>query len=698
MKRKGNAWVYICGFVCLLALFGTGVANYLRVTAEFGFPNILGEGLHLKIDPVSNVFAFSASLTWFLAHLFSIPYMRHEQIRQARQKESYKSGAGLFYVAFSLCFVFTLAVFYSKDLFTTFLFFKLLTLSSYLLVRHEGTSEAEDASTLYLFVGLVGGLLVLAGMIMLKGRTGSVAFEAVSRLEGTDLLWVAVSFILGFGVKAGIFGFHGWLPRAHPVAPSPASAVLSGVMIKVGVYGIFRTLISLRETEIQHFLPVVLAFIGLLNLWWGGIGALRALNLKKVLAFSSVSQIGYLLLALSQITREGHSPATVMAGTFLHVLNHGLFKPLLFLVSGLLLMDRGSVELIDLRGSLRSNRWASVGFATGFLGITAIPGFNGYISKTFIHDALLEAVSHSHAWWSFVERGFVLGSSLTVLYFLRLLIVLWILKPRVYDEIQSPKVMDDRKLVPLSFIAFLIVMLSIGVFPRFWLETLVVPALGVLNVSHETIGEILAFQYFSQKALRTVFYCFLWAFWTFIVFRKRLTDFSEKHDRALIPMLSSVCHRFCVSVGLWLNDAVRLIYILLTKMAGFLAGFGSYLERCIQMIYGSASLRIYLLLSLSKRFHKGADSLFTRSARAFGKPRLAHVSKAGVAANGKMQKRSGCLGPGRTKETTDMCEIANKQKVSLPCEVLRLWEVSMLLFVATIIVAFVTVAVLYLLK
>jgi len=462
VKPKDGVGIWLSGGVSLLLLCLTGAALFSQKEVSLEIPGLLGEGFRMGTDRLSLVFAFSASLVWFFAYLFSIPYMKHEEhhhgdslLQPGRGSSASLSGyegstlqeshgsstlqgahravpsgarpssQNLFYFGFTASLLCTLLVFFSRDLFTLFILFESLTFFSYLLVRHEGNREAEEASGLYLFMSLAGGLLVLMGAMLLKAKTGSTVFSALEMLDERDALVAAGFLIAGFGVKAGIFGLHVWLPRAHPVAPSPASAVLSGVMIKVGAYGILRVVLALETFHAVHALSDVLALLGLANLYFGGFGALFSQNLKKVLAYSSVSQMGYILLGISTVSSGEHAGPVALSGVLFHVLNHGLFKSLLFMVAGYLLITRGSVKLSDLRGSLRKDTVASLGFLAGFSAIVGLPGLNGLISKTLIHDALIISSTHSGSLWSLAERGFILGTFITAAYFIRLSVILF---------------------------------------------------------------------------------------------------------------------------------------------------------------------------------------------------------------------------------------------------------------------------------
>lgn len=526
-----------------LALYGLGALVSLHLMLKHHelalfVPGILEYGLSFKLNSLSCLFILVASTAWFLAGLFSLPYLEwshaashgiHHDAVTTSSPSPHPSSPALFYVAFLLSFLFTTGVFASGDYLTLFLFFELLTLSSYLLVRYEGTPEAERAGTLYLYMSLAGGLLVLGGILLVSWHSGSFSFSSLRSLRDAAKLTALVLLSAGFGVKAGLPGLNVWLPEAHPVAPSPASAVLSGVMIKVGAYGIILTFSALGEFPWRREAFLALAFLGVCDIWWGGLRALREDNLKRILAFSSVSQMGYILVAIGAGGAFSHSThagmvsaagvlgraveevsttgsagfALAMSGALYHIIGHSIFKACLFLVAGAALLFRGSISLKDLPGVARSSPWVSLGTITAALAVTGFPGLTGFASKTLIHEALLEAVHESPAGLSaavLLEKGFLWGSYLTALYFGRVLIHL-----HTFSKEPSDPAKLDRHPAPVVFAvvftAYSLLLLFTGVSPGHVLNLVVTPAAGALGgTSHEDIPV----HFFSPETLAPV--------------------------------------------------------------------------------------------------------------------------------------------------------------------------------------------------
>lgn len=526
-----------------LALYGAGALLCLHLMLKhheltLSVPGMLEYGLSFKLDSLSCLFILVASTAWLLAGLFSLPYFewshtashgRHHDAARTSSPSPHPSSPAFFHVAFLLSFLFTSGVFASGDYLTLFLFFELLTLSSYLLVRYEGTPEAEKAGTLYLYMSLAGGLLLLGGILLISWHSGSFSFSGLHSLPDRAKLTALVLLSAGFGVKAGLPGLNVWLPEAHPVAPSPASAVLSGVMIKVGAYGIILTFSTLGEFPWRREAFLALAFLGVCDMWWGGLRALREDNLKRILAFSSVSQMGYILVAIGAAGAFSHSAhagmvsaagvlgkaveeaattesagfALAMSGALYHIIGHSLFKACLFLVAGAALLSRGSISLKDLSGIARSSPWISLGTITAALAVTGFPWLAGFASKTLIHEALVEAVGESPASLSaavLLEKGFLWGSYLTTLYFGRVLIHLY-----GFNGESSDLAKLDRHpasvVFAVVFSAYFLLLLLTGVSPRHTLDLVVAPAAGALGGSPR---EEIPVHFFSAETLAPV--------------------------------------------------------------------------------------------------------------------------------------------------------------------------------------------------
>jgi hydrogenase-4 component B len=359
--------------------------------ALFSVPGF-GASLILRIDHLSGFFLLIIVGVGLLSSLFSIRYM--EQYRR-------ESLVG-FYPPLLVFLASMIAVAGMADLFFFFLFWEVMTLASYALVvfERERQESLRAGFKYFLMTHAATACMFLAG-IMLYVRGGSFSFDVlrstlgqlVHENPGLAHLILAL-FFLGFATKAGVFPFGDWLPDAHPAAPSGISALLSGVMIKMGVYGMLRVfLLILPSSYLTTTWGGIIAFFGTLSLFVGSLTALYQGDSKRLLAFHSMGQIGYVLLAIGMgIAFRRVNPAisavALIAGLF-HLLNHAQFKSLLFLNAGSLLYVAGTRNLNALGGLLRRMPWTAVTALVGGLALAGIPPLNGFASKWLIYQVTI---------------------------------------------------------------------------------------------------------------------------------------------------------------------------------------------------------------------------------------------------------------------------------------------------------------------
>ncbi len=340
----------------------------------------------LSINPLSYAVLLISIFVWMLASVYATRYLK-EELRTNR-----------FYFFWLLSLAADLGVLISGDFLTLYLFFEILTLSAFVLIAHEETARSMAAAKKYLFLGISGGFLILAGIALLNAATGSIAVVPAYGIPEYQAILIAACMILGFGVKAGMYPVHIWLPDAHSVAPTPASAVLSGVMIKVGAFGIFLasffilfpTGLSAAGSLIQES-GLFLIWIALITMLFAVFLALMQTDSKRMLAYHSISQMGFIILGIGCGLYLGEAGALGFAGGLYHLVNHALFKALLFLAVGAVFLRTGELNMYRLGGLWRTMPAAAVAMGIGVFAISGIPGFNGFISKALIHHALLDA-------------------------------------------------------------------------------------------------------------------------------------------------------------------------------------------------------------------------------------------------------------------------------------------------------------------
>ena len=424
--EEGRGAELVSAAVTCLVLVLTLILPFTKHTFTIG--TVLGSGLSFTADGFRCVYAIVTAVMWAGTGLFSLEYFSEEREHIAR-----------YMCFFLLTLGATEGVMLSADLMTTFVFFEILSFTSFTWVIHEQTSEAIRAGYTYLFIAVIGGLVLLMGLLLLKMSTGTLAFdllpEAVEQSEYKKEIFAAgICILFGFGAKAGMFPVHVWLPKAHPVAPSPASALLSGVLTKVGIYGILMT--SLTALAGSRSFGLVVLAAGVITMALGAVLALFSVNLKRTLACSSMSQIGFILTGVAMnliLTAYGSEEAAVTAlpGLMLHMVNHSMIKLTLFMAAGVVVMKLHELDLNAIRGYGRNKPFLKAAFALGALGISGVPLFNGYISKTLLHEGIVEGI-HECADLAgllhVVEWIFLISGGITFAYMLKLFISVFVEK------------------------------------------------------------------------------------------------------------------------------------------------------------------------------------------------------------------------------------------------------------------------------
>ncbi|MBS4023855.1 MAG: NADH dehydrogenase [Dethiobacter sp.] len=459
----------LTAFALTLALY----PHVSRGTVVYSLPRFIGLGLNFRVDFLGFVFTALASFIWFLATFYSSEYMRHEQ------------APTRYYVFLLFSLGGCLGVFLTADFFSLFLFFEAMTLFSYALVVHNQSPEAMAAGRNYLYMGIFGGLCLLSAMIILFTRVGTL--DIVPSLEAAGALGelrylLAILFFIGFGIKAGAAPLHIWLPQAHPVAPTPASALLSGIMIKTGAYGIIRVF-NLFLTPPDGHSPLW-AITGELGYWiiWIGIVtmsvaavlALSQTHAKRVLAYSSVSQMGYILMGIGAAAYLGYEGAMGFAGLSYHILNHAFFKAGMFLMVGAVYLRTHDLNYDKLGGLWRSFPVTAAAFLVAGAAISGVPGFNGYASKTLLHHAIVEAFEHHHASSLWVaEKIFTVTGGLTFCYILRLFTSIFTGPARAHGH--GHKLMPETPLERVIFGSFAAIILAGGLLPGRVIEKIIIP-------------------------------------------------------------------------------------------------------------------------------------------------------------------------------------------------------------------------------
>lgn len=406
-------------------------------TAGVELPGICQMGLKFETDGFRAVYGTVAAFMWMMTTLFSTEYFRHYRNRNR------------YYLFMIMTLGATEGVLFSADLYTTFIFFEMMSFTSYVWVAQDERKESLRAAETYLAIAVIGGLVILMGLFLLYHQTGTLMIDDLYQAcQGKNVLAACVCMFVGFGAKAGAFPLHIWLPKAHPVAPAPASALLSGILTKTGIFGILVISCKILFHDARWGTFVLL--VGVLTMVAGAVLAVFSIDIKRTLACSSVSQIGFILVGIGMQGLLGEENILAVRGTMLHMVNHSLFKLTLFMAAGVIYMNLHKLDLNEIRGFGRNKPLLKLAFLSGALGIGGVPLFSGYISKTLLHESIVEyagiagksdqilGVSDIRL----VEWLFLISGGLTVAYMLKLFIAVFVEENK---DRQRQKGYDDLK-------------------------------------------------------------------------------------------------------------------------------------------------------------------------------------------------------------------------------------------------------------
>ena len=377
MKAAGTLSI---AFGCLLGLVDAIVKLFHPRIYSASFSYLNAFSLTFQIDALSSFFLIAIFAVSLLAALYSFHYMDNpaKALRTA-----------IHYFFFSLLVTAMALVVTANNLISFILSWEIMSLSSFFLVVYNyETAENRRAGYLYFVFSQVGAFFIFAAFAVMYAHTGSIGFDAAADLPDAAKILVFVLSFIGFGSKAGVFPFHVWLPHAHPAASSHISAVMSGVMIKTGIYGILRVYAVLNWPA-ALFGDIVLV-AGIVSGVLGVVYALGQHDLKRLLAYHSVENIGIILIGIGigMIGVSADKPAMAVlgfAGGLLHVLNHSIFKSLLFMGAGMVLRKTGTRSIDLLGGLIKKMKITGTTFLIGSLAISGLPPLNGFVSEFLIY-------------------------------------------------------------------------------------------------------------------------------------------------------------------------------------------------------------------------------------------------------------------------------------------------------------------------
>ncbi len=424
-------------------------------------------------DWLSVALVMLVSLLGLAAALYSMGYMKPPGLAR--------------YYGWFLFFVGSMnAAVLMDDLFTMFVFWELMTVCAFFLVIHDKKESSIRAGVKYFLMSEMGAVLMLVGIIIIHSSVGTTRIPALIEMSGQGAGVLAgltailpLLFLVGAGVKAGVVPLHTWLPDAHPAAPSPISSLLSGVMIKIGIYVMIRVLWQMMGCAPPW--DVILCGLGSMTIVIGVMMALVQHDAKRLLAYHSVSQVGYIILGI------GTGVAVGVAGGLFHLINHAVFKGLLFLCVGAVIYRTRTRELSEHGGLARA---MPITFATclvAALSISGVPPFNGFYSKWMVYEGVVAFGKQGHPSWVLWMGCALFGSALTLASFMKLIYAMFLAPPpggrRRIREVPA------SMWLPMAALALVCVIFGVfaKAFPLSFIER-AVPGVGHMGVWQSTLA------------------------------------------------------------------------------------------------------------------------------------------------------------------------------------------------------------------
>ncbi len=428
-----------------------------------------------RLDGLSTLFSIFTAFVWLISGIYMYTYMQHEERTLS------------FYIFYLITLGAVQGVFLAGNFVTLLLFFEIMTVMSFFWVIHRQDRESLRAGYFYLFLGIAAGLCIAGAIALLvaSGTTIEVGTGAILPANGAMFGWAVLLLVFGFGIKAGMVPVHIWLPMAHPVAPTPGSALLSGILIKAGAYGLIRTgqLVHWGLGDFVPWLGTLVVILGVATMLLGVGLALLQGNAKRLLAYHSVSQMGYIILGIGTALVLKGQGGYGISGAIFHSLNHALFKSALFLGVGIIFLGTGELDLYKLGGLWRRYPWTAICMLIAAFGITGTPGLNGFISKSLLHHGVSEIALSANPIMVWAERFFNLVGIGTTASFVKLMGLTFLGKPKTAVR----KGAGEGPFLATAMVLLAIVMLIIGVQPQLIMSLFIKPAAisaGIVDLSH----------------------------------------------------------------------------------------------------------------------------------------------------------------------------------------------------------------------
>lgn len=468
-KSKAIIFTLFSGLATVLGLIPTTIVFFQNRTflKTVNFNGLIGN-VNFVLDPLSAFFVLIILVISFLAIIYSGKYL-----------EPYKKDLSAHYFFLGLFIPAMILVVTVQNILFFLICWEIMSLSSFFLLLFDSEKkEVRQIAINYLITMQIGVLFLFIGFILLNLNTGSLNFTS---FQGHISDTIFIFLLVGFGIKAGFVPFHTWLPKAHPIAPSHISAVMSGVMIKTGIYGILRLLTFIESPSL--LMSYLVLSIGIVSAFFGILYAITQRDYKRMLAYSSIENIGLITISLGVamlgLSYHNHLMASLgFLGVFAHILNHSIFKPLLFLCAGSVLSKTHTTDCEHLGGLIKSMPYTASLFLIGSLAISALPPFNGFISECFIYLAMLNGISTDNHFLFpilIISIGVLaLVGAMVLIAFTNIFSSIFLGTPRNEKALKVKEDSSKSMLIPIGLLA--VISLLIGLFPQYFMHIIINPA------------------------------------------------------------------------------------------------------------------------------------------------------------------------------------------------------------------------------
>lgn len=590
-----------------LAVFIALFATFSRHGGwSFAWDGFCGLGINFTLDGFRLIFGTLSAFIWTVVSL-----SMKEYFSGARDMGRY-----CFFNLFTLGAA--IGVFFAADLFTAFIFFEVMGLTSYVTVISGEDPSAMKAGETYIAVTIIGGMVMLMGMFLLYSYADmppvSRLAEVFAAAEDKKAFYIAGALILaGYGVKAGMFPLHVWLPDSYAAAPAPTTTILSGILSKAGVFGI----LILCSNMFLHDKGWGMAMLALAAATMGTASVMAVLcsDLKRTLAFSSMSQIGFILMGCAMQGILGDHNALAVRGTLLHMVNHSLIKLVLFTAAGVIFMNTGSLDLNTIRGYGRNKPLLAFSFIMGALGIAGVPLWNGYVSKTLLHESIVEYIAllpdsqTELRLFQAVEVFFVFCGGLTAAYMTKLSVALFL--DRDPDEKPGSRGKNYMNgITAFSLAAPAVILPVLGMLPNLLMDGLADLGQGFMNGESPRH----AVHYFSWVNIKGTVYSLLTGAAVYLlVVRTWLIRTDENGRRVYINAwpagisLECLLYRPLIKAMIWIGAFFSRIADRGTNV-GVIIWLGAFISRLAETV-----TNIHAMLWLGALASRLADSLTNMS-------------------------------------------------------------------------------------